>query len=50
MGWGHSMVKDEVEHTTSSNVEVWVVEKMMLHVRFVQFAVYLCPGSLNVAL
>jgi len=29
------MVKDEVKHTTSSNVEVWIVEKMVLHVRFV---------------
>ena len=40
------MIKDEIKHATSANVEVRIIEKSMLHVLFVNFTVNLGPGSL----
>ncbi len=40
------MIKDEIKHATSANVEVRIIEKSMLHVLFVNFTVNLSPGSL----
>ena len=46
MGWGYGVIKNKIKHATSANVEVWVIEKVALHVLFIDFAVYLGPGSL----
>ena len=46
MGWRCRVIQNEIKHATSANVEVCVIEKVTLHVLFIDFTVYLSPGSL----
>lgn len=41
------MVKDEIKNTSSANIEVRVVEKGVLHMLLIEFAVHLGTGSLH---
>jgi len=49
MGRGFGMVKDKVKNTSGANIEVWIVEKGVLHVLLIEFTVYLGPGPLHEA-
>jgi hypothetical protein len=40
------VIKNDIKHATSANVEVRIIEESMLHVLFVKFTVNLGPGSL----
>lgn len=43
------MVKDEVKHAAGANIKIWVIEKVMLHVLFIEFTVDLGSGTLYMA-
>ncbi len=44
------MVKDEVKHAAGANIKIWVIEKVMLHVLFIEFTVDLGSGTLYMAM
>ncbi len=48
-GRGFGVVKDKVKNISGANIEVWIVEKGMLHMLFIEYTVYLGPGPLHEA-